>query len=66
MKLALIICLLVVGCKSDEGERCQVDEDCANGLVCNKAKNVCSSSTGGGIDAAVPVGPPVDAAIDAP
>ena len=34
--------LIVVGCKQGEGERCQVDDDCDSGLVCNKAKNTCA------------------------
>ena len=64
MKRVLFICLLVAGCKSGEGERCQVDDDCQAPLVCNKAKNTCQSTTGGDLDAAVP--PQVDAAVDAP
>ncbi|HUS29554.1 MAG TPA: hypothetical protein VMZ53_13670 [Kofleriaceae bacterium] len=66
MKRALVICLLLVGCESGEGERCQVDSDCANGLVCNKAKNVCTTGKGGDLDASVPDGPPADAVPDAP
>jgi len=50
-----------VACKQGKGDRCQIDDDCASGLVCNKATNTCQETTGGGIDATVP-----DAAIDAP
>lgn len=67
-------------CKQEEGERCQIDEDCSDGLVCNKATQQCAGTSGGGIDATVPIdGPevivdtpidtadaPIDAAIDAP
>jgi hypothetical protein len=66
VKRALFICLLIAGCRSEEGARCQVNADCAEPLVCNQAKNVCTEGTLGGIDADVPDGPPVDAAIDAP
>jgi hypothetical protein len=55
----------VVACKQAEGERCQVNEDCADNLVCNQATQECSTTTGGGIDATVPDGPPPDAAVDA-
>jgi hypothetical protein len=63
VKRALFICLVLVGCKSGEGERCQVDDDCQAPLVCNKAKNTCATSGGGGLDASVPDGPPADAAV---
>lgn len=77
MKRVLITCALaftgtivtLASCKQGQGERCQVDEDCANGLVCNMAKNTCQSTTGGDLDASVidmaPV-PVQDAAVDAP
>lgn len=65
--LALVIgaSTWVAGCKQEEGARCQVDEDCSDGLLCNQATQQCSQTTGGGIDATVPDGPPPDAAIDA-
>ena len=71
MKRTLLLCCLVAGavlyaCKQAEGERCQVDADCAEHLVCNKAKNTCQSTSGGDLDANIPDGPPIDAAIDAP
>jgi hypothetical protein len=66
VKRALVICLLIAGCKSGAGERCQVKEDCEDGLVCNKAKNTCQTTMGGDLDAAVPEMPPADAAIDGP
>jgi hypothetical protein len=55
------------GCKEGEGERCQVDNDCASGLICNQAQQLCTApGTSGGIDATVPDAPPIDApAIDA-
>lgn len=65
MKRALLICLIVAGCKQGEGERCQVDNDCQSPLVCNKAKNTCQGTSGGDLDASIPDGPKVDAAGDA-
>ena len=67
-------------CKQEEGERCQIDEDCSDGLICNKATQQCARTGGGGIDATVPIdGPevpsdvpldtadaPIDMMIDAP
>ena len=77
MKRILFACVLaasasiltVAACKQGQGERCQVDEDCESGLVCNKAKNTCQSTTGGDLDAdiidAAPADAPIDTAIDA-
>jgi hypothetical protein len=48
---------LVLGCKQGEGERCQVNADCDDGLICNQATNPprCQQpSSSGGIDATVP------------
>lgn len=66
LSLVLASAAGITACKQGEGERCQVDTDCDN-LVCNQATKQCATSTGGGIDATVPDGPPPDAAeIDAP
>jgi hypothetical protein len=51
----------VVGCKQGEGDRCQVDDDCASGLVCNRATQSCAKTNGGGIDANILGNPPIDA-----
>ena len=64
VKRALLVCLIVAGCKQGEGERCQVDDDCQSPLVCNKAKNTCQSSGSGLLDETVPDGPPADAPVD--
>ena len=67
MKRAVFICFLMVGCKSGEGERCQVNDDCRDPLVCNIAKNTCQDPGVSAVfDAEVPDGPPADAAVDAP
>ena len=61
---------VLVGCKQAEGDRCQVDEDCESGLICNQGTNPpsCQATVGGGIDANVPDADidatPVDMAID--
>ena len=55
----------VVGCKQGEGDRCQVNEDCASGLVCNRATQSCAKTNGGGIDANILGNPPIDAPDDA-
>jgi hypothetical protein len=45
--IGLFLCgAVVAACKSGEGERCQVDDDCTAGLSCNKTKNTCESSSG--------------------
>ncbi len=68
MKRLLVMCALVaaatyLGCKQQEGDRCQVNADCDTG-VCNKAKGTCASSgETGEIDAAVPI--LIDGAADA-
>lgn len=65
LKHVLLIGLFAVGCKSGEGDRCQVDSDCASPLVCNMAKNTCQQmGQTGQIDATVPDAPPGDAAVD--
>jgi hypothetical protein len=69
VKRVLFACVLaasasivtIAACKQGQGDRCQVDEDCESGLVCNKAKNTCQSTTGGDLDADI-----VDAVPDAP
>jgi hypothetical protein len=52
------------GCKQAKGDRCEVNSDCKNGLVCNQATNTCQLTTGGGIDATVPDAPRGSAAVD--
>ncbi|MBA3819142.1 MAG: hypothetical protein H0X17_09645, partial [Deltaproteobacteria bacterium] len=53
---------LVAGCKQKAGERCQVADDCEDGLVCAQATETCATSAGGDIDAL----PPIDAPADSP
>lgn len=61
--VALGIGLWFAACSQGEGDRCQINSDCASGLVCNQATQSCSKTIGGGIDATVPT---IDASIDAP
>jgi|LNFM01.2.fsa_nt_gb hypothetical protein len=57
---------LLGACKQGEGERCQVNEDCEDGLTCSSATQTCEErATATPIDAVVPDAQPVDAAIDA-
>ena len=55
----------VASCKQGEGERCQVQADCEEGLQCNEGEGVCRSVSTGDIDALLPIDAPADAAIDA-
>ena len=73
--LALGAAGLVAACRQSEGDRCQVNADCGDELVCNQATQMCAKrGEEGGIDADVPDPPmpdaalpdaPIDAAIDA-
>ena len=61
---ALVAGGLIASCKQSEGERCQVDDDCEDPLVCAQATQTCADNdTSSGIDAMVPVDAP-DAATD--
>jgi hypothetical protein len=59
---------MIAACKQGEGERCQINDDCTDGLVCNQATQECArTDQSNSIDATVPIdGPPIDAAPDAP
>jgi hypothetical protein len=54
---AAVLGLTLSGCAQNEGERCEVDSDCAAGLVCDLRgglnTGVCQVSGSGPIDAAV-------------
>jgi hypothetical protein len=55
---------LLIGCKQGEGQRCQVNDDCDTGLVCNQATDPPTCQSSGSfdpIDASVP-----EASVDAP
>jgi len=54
---------LVASCKQSEGERCQVDDDCVDPLVCAQATQTCADNdTSSGIDALPPIDAPAEAA----
>ncbi len=55
-----------IGCKQGEGDRCQVNDDCESPLVCNQATQTCSTSSGGGLDASLPIDAPLDSPPDSP
>ncbi len=63
--LSIAVFAGLAGCRQKVGERCQVNADCDEGLVCNMGKDppVCDDETSGmAIDAL----PPPDAPPDAP
>ncbi len=53
--LVATIALAIAGCKQGLGQRCQVQSDCADNLVCNEGTQQCSTGTGSGLDATIPV-----------
>jgi hypothetical protein len=53
------------GCKQGLNQRCQVQADCDDNLVCNEGTNTCTETTGTGLDATVPIDAPRDAPLDA-
>ncbi len=55
------IALGAAGCKQGLGQRCQVQSDCADNLVCNEGTQQCSTGTGTGLDAGLPIDAPIDA-----
>jgi hypothetical protein len=57
------ISLAVAGCKQGLGQRCQVQSDCADNLVCNEGTQECSTGTGSGLDAGLPVDAMHDASV---
>ena len=62
--LALSLSLLALpACKQGQGERCQVDSDCEEGLLCAPATKTCEHTASGGFDAS-PDAIPIDAGID--
>lgn len=67
MRLALIASFLfLVSCKQGEGEYCQINADCEDGLVCAQITDTCEKSAtapmDAGPDAEIPDAEPVDAA----
>ena len=65
-----VFSVAVTGCKQGQGERCQVDSDCADGLSCTQAEpKTCGGDEHEQVDAETPVqtiDASIDAAIDAP
>jgi len=72
-----IALILASGCGASEGSRCQIDSDCASGLVCSEGSTgngVCRTSHATGTapadagsrpDANLSTGPEVEPAVDA-
>ena len=64
---ALLTLGLIASCKQGEGERCQVDDDCEDPLVCAQATMTCADNdTSSGLDAMPPTDAPDAAKMDAP
>ena len=60
--LAPLALMLVVGCQQAEGERCQINADCEDGLVCNASEQICQQPGAGAPDAnTTDSSPPIDA-----
>jgi hypothetical protein len=54
MKRIVFLAVLIAGCKQGKGDRCQVNADCSDNLVCSTATGTCTSQETTGIDATVP------------
>jgi hypothetical protein len=65
VKRWMLIAVVVAGCKEGKGQRCQIDSDCQDGLVCSSGTSQCVDPAMLGIDATVPDAPK-DAPADAP
>jgi hypothetical protein len=65
--IAIAVLLLSVGCKQGNGERCQVNSDCASNLCSNAEPKVCigAADNTSDIDATPMEDAAIDAAIDA-
>jgi hypothetical protein len=69
-----IVLLAVSGCGASEGSRCQINSDCASGLVCSEGttgNGICKPSNGvaptdaaAKLDANLSTGPEVEPAVD--
>jgi hypothetical protein len=66
LAVALPMVGAVASCKQGEGQRCQVQSDCEDGLQCNVGEGVCRTVITGDVDALPPPDAATDAAIDAP
>ena len=65
---ALTLMALQPGCSQGEGDVCQIDSDCEDGLECNAGTQRCQMRGRIGVDAAPPRSDaaPSDAAVDPP
>ena len=64
---SLVAIGLIASCKQGEGERCQVDDDCEDPLVCAQATMTCADNdTSSGIDASLPCDSALGCQLDAP
>jgi hypothetical protein len=63
---ALLLIGTVASCKQGEGQRCQVQSDCEDGLQCNVGEGVCRAVLSGDVDALPPPDAPPNSSIDGP
>lgn len=63
-----VVVVGAVGCKQGRGERCQVDEDCAEGNCSQSEPKVCGGDNSSQLDASFPIDAPpkMDAPVDVP
>ena len=65
---SLALSALAVGglasCRQGEGQRCQVQADCEEGLQCNEGEGLCRAQPMGELDALPPPDAPLDAPVD--
>ena len=66
LSLSALVLGGVASCKQGEGERCQVTDDCEDGLQCNVGEGVCRAMSLGNVDALPPPDAPPDGPVDAP
>lgn len=66
LTVAVLVSLTaLVGCVQGEGQRCQTNADCDDGLTCNRSLGVCKSSSAQVDDIDAGIDAPNDARIDA-
>jgi hypothetical protein len=58
--LSLLVLVGIGSCKQGEGQRCQIQDDCEEGLLCNVGEGVCRAASSEAIDAELPEAPPPD------
>jgi hypothetical protein len=63
--IAITALLLAAGCKQGNGQRCQVDSDCASNMCSSAEPKVCIGGTDNTADIDATPDSPIDAPVDA-